>query len=653
MNKRRIVKLAQRAVWDIEATGLESMPLATSYLKAFAYKDADLRKELDIEICNFGGSSTSLDIVRSMVVSNPPDMVCFSVFGWNLNLFGNAVETYRQFRPEGWVVFGGPHVTDQAARIFRMYPEVDVIVNYEGEITFSEVLKSYLAGKSKNDLAHIDGISFKGSDGRVIDTPRRDRILNLDEIPSPFLTGAMPLTKSNGDFRYDVVLMETNRGCPNHCAYCFWGGAVGQRVSYFSIDRLAAEIELFARLHVMDVCLCDANFGMNKHDEEFLEAVIRAKEKHGYPKRIVVSWARAKNRSFYRMLERMDETRVGTSFSLSLQSLHAPVLEIMERKNMEVEDWRRLCAVTRKNDLELYGELMWGLPGETCESFVQGYDRLSREVPRIAIYPLLLLPNTKYSAGREELGIKTWRAGKDDFEYVLAHNTMSFADNQEMHRFIFWARVFFEYPFFRYIMYPLQKLANISQSRIIYSLDDWIDKDESQVSMRLRDLRRRVVDSLDAYNIECALHYIYQEPGIDTHIQTWWEAKVLPLVPSEYVDFFVELMKYDLLTRPIWGSNAKERDGRTSQSSLDGYPTIMLGNEEYYVRRSNPTAFDIPGIVGCIVEGSQCTFQPSQRAVTLYYKVGFSDYVSNHEFYRGFFGKTEQQLAEEAARDEL
>jgi radical SAM C-methyltransferase len=647
MSRKRVVKLVQKAVWDIEATGLESMPLAISYLKAFAENDFTLKRELDLEICNFGGSATSIDTLKAIATGNMSDMVCFSVYGWNLSFFGKVAETYRQFNPEGWIVLGGPHVTDQAERIFKTYPEMDIIVNYEGEITFYEILRSYLGGKTKNDLFHIDGVSFKGDDGRIVSTPKRERIRNLDKIPSPFLTGAMPLTKENGDFKYDVALVETSRGCPYKCAYCFWGGAIGQRISYFSIERLKEEIELFGRLKVREICLCDANFGMTEHDVEFVEALIKAKEKYGYPRRIVTSWAKIKRKPFYRILERMNETGVGTSFSLSLQSLHPPVLEIMERTNPDLENCKKFSDITSDNKLELYGELMWGLPGETYESFIQGYNKLSEDVPRIAVYPLLLLPNTKYYLMRDELGIRTLKAGNDDFEYVLAHNTMDFIDNCEMHKFIFWARILFEYPFFRYIMHPLRIVANISQSDIIFSLDRWIDKSDNRASSALRNYRDKVADTLDAYAIEKALYYIYQELEFALCIEAWWEEEILPLVPDIYDDFFVELVKYDLLTRPIFGSNAEQRKTRRDRGILDGIATVVLENEEYYVKEDNPMLFDIPECTSCIIKDSQCSFEPSPRLETLYYKVGFSDFISNHEFYHEFCGKTKQQIIEE------
>ena len=94
--------------------------------------------------------------------------------------------------------------------------------------------------------------------------------------------------------------------------------------------------------------------------------------------------------------------------------------------------------------------------------------------------------------------------------------------------------------------------------------------------------------------------YIYQEPEVAVCIEAWWEEEILPLVPEIYYDFFVELIKYDLLTRPIFGSNAEEREKRTDWGILDGLPTIILGNEEYYIRKDNLMMFDrvCPKFVG-------------------------------------------------------
>ncbi|NEE14646.1 B12-binding domain-containing radical SAM protein, partial [Streptomyces sp. SID7499] len=110
-----------------------------------------------------------------------------------------------------------------------------------------------------------------------------------------------------------------------------------------------------------------------------------------------------------------------------------------------------LAAWLAAEGLDAYAELIWGAPGETVDSFLTGYDQLSAHVPRIAVYPLLLLPNTSYTENREEHGFVTVRGDSDDFEYVLANRTVSVAENTMMQRFMFWARMMGENMYFRHI----------------------------------------------------------------------------------------------------------------------------------------------------------------------------------------------------------
>jgi len=634
--RKKIIKIAQKAVWDIEASGLESMPLAAGYLKANALKNIQINNEASIEICNFGGAASSFRIMKEMFLdSELPDVIACSVYGWNLNIFGSVAETFRQFNPNGWVIFGGPHVTNQAERVFSLFPSVDIVVNFEGEVTFSELIENFLNNRSKNDLFDIKGISFKTNMGHIISTEKRKRLKNLDDIPSPFLSGAIPLQNKNGIFRYDVALMETNRGCPNNCAFCFWGGATGENINYFSIDRLTEEVELFGKLGVREIVLCDANFGMNSKDEEFIETVIRAKEKYGFPKRIITSWVKTKRKSFYNILDRMNKTNLSTSFSLSLQSLHLPALELMGRKNMDEKETQNFLSLVRKNNIEVYSELLWGLPGETSKSFIKGYDKLAKTTPRIAIYPLLLIPNTRYFDQKDLFGIKTCKAGKDDFEYVLEHDTMSYSDNHHMQKFIFFARLFFEYPFFRYIMHPLRFLLNISQSDIIFSLDAWVNKYDHKISRALISFRSRVLHSLDAYNIEEALHYIYNEDEMDQFILDWWENEIISKSPSVNQKFLKELIIYDLITRPIYRTYDKGQNILRVPLNI-----ISFGKEEYYVKRDLILKYDFDKIINQIINEKKTELTQTNKKIDLYYKTGFSDYISNHEFYNDYCAKT-------------
>jgi radical SAM superfamily enzyme YgiQ (UPF0313 family) len=258
------------------------------------------------------------------------------------------------------------------------------------------LLNARLDGIPASQLGGILGISYQDDTGAVATTPPRDRIENLDVIPSPFLSGAIELTDDEGKFRYDVALMETNRGCPYKCSFCYWGGAVGQRIRAFSRERLRAELEIFAKHKVHTIVLCDANFGILPIDAEFLADMIEVRDQFGYPRALETSWAKNKSKLFFDIVSTMKQAGMRSSFTLALQTLSDDALNTMNRRNMKLNEWEDLAAWLDKEGLDCYAELIWGVPGETVDSFMLGYDRLSRHVSRIAVYPLHLLPNTHY-----------------------------------------------------------------------------------------------------------------------------------------------------------------------------------------------------------------------------------------------------------------
>src|SRR3954469_11410451 len=154
----------------------ESMPLAAGYLKAAALACEPVRDEMDIRIFNFGGGDTVTVMAETLFTEPAPDIMAFSVFGWSYHPFGALAETYKQIRPDGWVVYGGTHVANQAERVMRQYPQVDVVVNTEGEFVFRDLLLAYLAGRTPQELTGIGGISVFEEPDRLVTTAAPERI---------------------------------------------------------------------------------------------------------------------------------------------------------------------------------------------------------------------------------------------------------------------------------------------------------------------------------------------------------------------------------------------------------------------------------------------------------------------------------------------
>jgi radical SAM superfamily enzyme YgiQ (UPF0313 family) len=624
--------LVQQGVWDLP---LESMPLAAGFLKATALDDARIRQHADIRILNFRGGDSLSKMAQRIFAHEPPSILAFSVLGWNFREFGALAETFKQLNPDGWVIFGGTHVANQGARTFRLFPEVDVVVNGEGEMVFRDLVHAYLSGVSPRNIRDISGISYQGDDGEVVTTAPRNRLDDLDVLPSPFLTGAIDLTDADGRFRYDVALMETNRGCPYKCSFCYWGGATGQRVRAFSRARLRAELELFAKHKVHTIVLCDANFGILPIDAEFVTDMIEVRDQYGFPRALEGSWAKNKSKLFYDIVHKMKEAGLRSSFTLALQTLSDDALRTMNRRNMRVNEWEDLVRWLDKEGLDCYAELIWGAPGETVDSFMSGYDRLSRHVSRIAVYPLHLLPNTEYIEKKQDHGLITVRGDHDDFEYVLSHNTMTLAENQLVKRFLFWARVMAENAVLRHIWVSLRELTQTQQSQILRNLDTWIASTEDPAAEPLRSAVGRA--SSDDVAFGDAVKYLMGEPAAKRLLQRWWREAVRPVLSAEpgYLDMLDEIFRYDILTQPAYHNpDSSERP--------EHLPRVEVAGSEYFVRENVNLRYDVPAIISQLRQGSRDLPGPEPVTLDLYYRVGAEDFIgsTNHEQVVYFMGLT-------------
>lgn len=599
---------------------LESMPLAAGYLKAVLAADPDIGSEVRVRLHNFRGGVPLTEMARELFTEQPPDLIGFSVLGWNYRNFGGLAETYKQLKPDGIVVFGGNHVAYQHERVFREFPYVDAVVNGEGEETLPELVRHLLDTDGDLGSCQVPGLSLHVGGSPAWTTPERDRITELDTIPSPLLTGALPLHDQAGRFRYDVALMETNRGCPYKCSFCYWGGAVGQRMRTFSRERLRAELELLGYHEVPTVVLCDSNFGLLESDEEFVEDLIRTRERFGYPRALETSWAKNKSPRFHRIVRTLKRHGFKSSFTLALQTLSDEALLDMQRKNMKVNQWEQLAEWLRDEGLDCYAELIWGAPGETVDSFLHGYDRLAEKVARIAVYPMLLLPNTSYVENREVHGFVTLRGESDDFEYVLANRSSTLEENLRMQRFIFWARVLGENSYLRHIWRPARELAGLSQSDVVSGVMKHFEDSAEPV---VADFCSRISLIAESPAIVDAVRSLHRTPELERCLRDWWFSVAVPKFSEEWRDFAKDLYEYEW-----WGRAVFTEDPDAPPA---GWRAEEIADEQYYVSDPVDFSFDVAAVLASWRSAVETPPEKNPVRYRFRGKRGFHEHLDNHE----------------------
>lgn len=375
------------------------------YLQAAAQEQPDLAAALTFRRHVRSQAPDTLDreCARIMATMNDPLVVAFTVFFWNRPASLKLARLVKERWPACQIVIGGNDVTNQQATVFAEAPWVDVLVHGEGELRFADLLRRFLHASPGEDhetvLAGIAGISYRSGQGELITTPAAERIADLHLVPSPILSSVY----SDAELAATrVFVYETNRGCPYSCAFCYWGGAVNSKVRQFPLDRIKAELDRIVRVAQpgAQMFIADANFGIVPRDVEIAQALIDTCRRYGKRMIVLTNWAKNTSDRVVNIAHMLHSNGLTGAITLSAQSFDPQVLQIANRSNIRVDTYRRMQAKFRELGVPTYTDLIWGLPGETMESYKTGIEEVLTAGGNAVIYPLLLLNNTEYSKER-------------------------------------------------------------------------------------------------------------------------------------------------------------------------------------------------------------------------------------------------------------
>jgi len=333
-----------------------------------------------------------------------PFLVGFSCYSWNTQYNIALARAVKKRFPDCHILFGG-HNVPPGGVLLEENPCIDFLIHGEGELGFRALLIELL--KATPDFAAVPGLSYGNS------TNPEAALQSVTDIPSPYLTGVFdPIVAAHPDICFSTV-WETNRGCPNHCAFCDWGQHKA-RLRQFPMERLLAEIEWISAHKVGFIYNADANFGILPRDEDLTDALAQAYARAGYPYMFDCNTTKTINERLYRIIEKLHLSgldRGGPNFAV--QSLSPEVLRNIGRQNLDDETialWIRRCRLA---GYRTHTDLILGLPGETLQSFCAGVEKLFAlgQHAGIRYFPCNLLPNALMAtpAFREKYKIRTTR----------------------------------------------------------------------------------------------------------------------------------------------------------------------------------------------------------------------------------------------------
>ena len=348
------------------------LPYSVGILWAYIQKFEHLRQSFKLEHIIWRRDSLALTVDK-LVSSN---IIAFSTYVWNKNYNYELAKRIKEKNPNCIIVFGGPELPITNKKIFKNLPFIDVVVKSEGEVIFKNFLETV---DNKDNWLNVKGLLINDN-GTSINTGDSERINELDDIPSPYLTGIFDkLIAENKDVEWNATI-ETNRGCPYACTFCDWGSLTYNKIKKFNLERVFAELEWVGKNKCGFVTITDANFGVFvERDGQIADKLLEIQKEYGYPNSFSITWAKDQKPEVFDIVFKLIKSpKFNQGLTVSVQSMNLDVLENVKRKNLDQHKIDNIFSLCDKHNVPVYTEVILGLPGETVETWKEGLYKIMR-----------------------------------------------------------------------------------------------------------------------------------------------------------------------------------------------------------------------------------------------------------------------------------
>lgn len=447
----KILLITQNARYEHAALGIR-------------YLHANLGEcQKNAKIIEFVQGAEPRDILERILNENP-DILGVSVHIWNIQVLSQVVECLKKINPNITVIAGGPEISYEFENS-TLYENADYLISGEGETVFREICNAIRQNQPPNH--------------KVYYAPQE----NLENLTLPY--GLY----TEKDARERILYFETSRGCPFRCSFCL--SALSGKVRLFPMDPLRCELKRLLDLGAKRIKFVDRTFNITpKHALTILEFL-----KLHQTEDLQVHFEIIPDRLEQEMIEAIAQFPAGRiRLEAGLQSLNENVLKIIQRTQDQHKSLNAIKILRQSTGAILHVDLVAGLPGETMQSFAEGFDQLLTTSPQeIQIGILKRLHGAPITKLSSEYGMQY--CSTPPYE-VIATSTWSFQDLQRIKRFARYFELYHNHGNFATSLSYLWK-TEASPFHAFIQFSDWLwEKTAKTHSFALADLARKLYEYL-------------------------------------------------------------------------------------------------------------------------------------------------------------
>lgn len=330
--------------------------LALRYLKAYGEAHGQA-----YDIVEYTINMPVLHIL-SDITEHDIDVLGFACYIWNIEMTLHVVDMVKAVRPDIKIVLGGPEVSFTADELLERCPNIDYIVQGEGEEAFHALVTALQLGNDGLDPV-IPGVRGR-RDGSILGSAEAVEVRDLSTIPFPYTEEDME------DLEHKIIYYESSRGCPFSCQYCLSGNK--NTVRFFSQERTLEELQWFIDHGVKQVKFVDRTFNCAPHHHRPLMEFMRDSDTDmnfhlEMEPELMTEWE----------TNILCETPPGRiQIEVGVQSTHKKTLDAINRYN----DWpyiqKSIRPIIQAGRTHVHMDLIVGLPHEDFNRFGQSFNDL-------------------------------------------------------------------------------------------------------------------------------------------------------------------------------------------------------------------------------------------------------------------------------------
>ena len=330
--------------------------LALRYLKAYGEAHGQA-----YDIVEYTINMPVLHIL-SDITEHDIDVLGFACYIWNIEMTLHVVDMVKAVRPDIKIVLGGPEVSFTADELLERCPNIDYIVQGEGEEAFHALVTALHLGNDGLDPV-IPGVRGR-RDGSILGSLEAVEVSDLSSIPFPYTEEDME------DLEHKIIYYESSRGCPFSCQYCLSGNK--NTVRFFPQERTLEELQWFIDHGVKQVKFVDRTFNCAPHHHRPLMEFMRDSDTDmnfhlEMEPELMTEWE----------TNILCETPPGRiQIEVGVQSTHKKTLDAINRYN----DWpyiqKSIRPIIQAGRTHVHMDLIVGLPHEDFNRFGQSFNDL-------------------------------------------------------------------------------------------------------------------------------------------------------------------------------------------------------------------------------------------------------------------------------------